>query len=235
MKKPLFSTAHNSYIGSWLLKKISQDDIRKFSEAHKTTSDERVLIVHSDDMYYKYCFPRHDEANVVQKEGVTVLAEKYYYTIHADDDMYDVVVCTGLLEHVPDPQKTIREMARVLKPGGKIIVSASTSFSVHCAPENYFQFTTFGITHLFEESHIWERIEAHPSAPPFRTMAILLQRICYQTDMNILFKSLFLLMAKIIPLCDAFVRHQYGDGDKNAQYEVESMLHSNVQLIAYKK
>ncbi|MGD1897452.1 MAG: bifunctional 2-polyprenyl-6-hydroxyphenol methylase/3-demethylubiquinol 3-O-methyltransferase UbiG [Phormidesmis sp.] len=35
-----------------------------------------------------------------------------------DEGTFDVVVCVDVLEHVDDPQKTIAEIGRVLKPGG---------------------------------------------------------------------------------------------------------------------
>ncbi len=36
-----------------------------------------------------------------------------------DDDMFDVVVCVDVLEHVESPQQTIAEISRVLKPEGQ--------------------------------------------------------------------------------------------------------------------
>ncbi len=38
-------------------------------------------------------------------------------------DRYDVVTCLELLEHVPDPASVIAAAARLLKPGGRLILS----------------------------------------------------------------------------------------------------------------
>jgi ubiquinone/menaquinone biosynthesis C-methylase UbiE len=46
-------------------------------------------------------------------------------TIPIDDGMVDRVLCKNVLEYVPDPEKTIREFHRVLKPGGIAHVSDS--------------------------------------------------------------------------------------------------------------
>lgn len=39
-----------------------------------------------------------------------------------DDNTFDVVVCHLILAVVPEPEKMIKEVARVLKPGGEILV-----------------------------------------------------------------------------------------------------------------
>jgi SAM-dependent methyltransferase len=42
--------------------------------------------------------------------------------IQFDDASFDVILCNHVLEHVPDDQKAMRELLRVLKPGGWAIM-----------------------------------------------------------------------------------------------------------------
>jgi SAM-dependent methyltransferase len=45
-----------------------------------------------------------------------------------DDASFDLVYCTGVLHHTPDPLGGLRELVRVLRPGGKILVSLYSSY-----------------------------------------------------------------------------------------------------------
>jgi ubiquinone/menaquinone biosynthesis C-methylase UbiE len=46
------------------------------------------------------------------------------------DESFDVIVCLDLLVHLPDPQAAVRELFRVLKPGGKAIIDNSNSVAL---------------------------------------------------------------------------------------------------------
>lgn len=43
--------------------------------------------------------------------------------IHYPDNSFDVIYCSHVLEHVPDDRRAMREMARVLKPGGWALIA----------------------------------------------------------------------------------------------------------------
>ncbi len=57
----------------------------------------------------------------------------------------DAVLCTQVLEHVPDPEAVVREIARVLRPGGRLILTAPQTWCLHEAPHDYFRFTRYGL------------------------------------------------------------------------------------------
>jgi ubiquinone/menaquinone biosynthesis C-methylase UbiE len=40
------------------------------------------------------------------------------------NDSFDVVISSECIEHTPDPERALREMTRVLKPGGLIVVTS---------------------------------------------------------------------------------------------------------------
>lgn len=77
--------------------------------------------------------------------------------IHAmplETNSFDCVVCTGTLEHVQDPWQAIREIYRVLKPGGIVHIDVPFIQGFHADPSDYWRFTREGLRLLcksFEE------------------------------------------------------------------------------------
>ena len=50
-----------------------------------------------------------------------------------EDDVYDVVTCVSLLEHVDSPLAVLEQIERVVKPGGKVIISVPRAGEMDCA------------------------------------------------------------------------------------------------------
>lgn len=55
-----------------------------------------------------------------------------------DDASFDIVFCTEVLEHVSDPKLAIKEMLRVLRPGGRLIITAPFCSLTHFAPYHFY-------------------------------------------------------------------------------------------------
>lgn len=49
------------------------------------------------------------------------------YAIPEQDDRVDAATCISVLEHVPDPPRLLREILRVVKPGGSVILTMDIS------------------------------------------------------------------------------------------------------------
>lgn len=66
------------------------------------------------------------------------------------DESVDTILCTFVLEHLERPQVAVSEMARILKPGGHVILSAPLFWHLHEEPRDFFRYTKYGLAHLFE-------------------------------------------------------------------------------------
>lgn len=71
-------------------------------------------------------------------------------SIPQPDSSFDAVLCTEVLEHVPDPVKAIEELARLLKRGGKLIITAPFCSMTHFAPYHY----SSGFNSYYYEYHL---------------------------------------------------------------------------------
>ena len=58
-----------------------------------------------------------------------------------EDDRYDIILCSQVLEHVEDPRQVCRELFRILKPGGHVLITAPQSTYLHNLPYHFFHFT----------------------------------------------------------------------------------------------
>ena len=57
------------------------------------------------------------------------------------DAEYDTVLLTDVLEHIHSPESLWKEIARVMKPGGKLILGVPFLYPIHEAPHDYFRYT----------------------------------------------------------------------------------------------
>jgi SAM-dependent methyltransferase len=65
-----------------------------------------------------------------------------------EDDSFDTVLCTQVLEHVGNAELAMGEIARVLKPGGHALITVPFLYPTHEAPYDYQRFTHYGISGL---------------------------------------------------------------------------------------
>lgn len=72
--------------------------------------------------------------------------------IPAPDESFDAVLSTQVLEHVPDPDAYLSECFRVLRPGGRLVLSTHGIMIFHPAPEDNWRWTRTGLTSVVERA-----------------------------------------------------------------------------------
>ena len=94
--------------------------------------------------------------------------------IPADDASFDLVLCTQVLEHADEPAQAVRELRRVLAPGGRALVSTHGVQVYHPSPQDLWRWTHAGLERLFRTAARWEDVTVEPSSGTAACLAMLL-------------------------------------------------------------
>lgn len=80
--------------------------------------------------------------------------------IPVPDNKYDYVVFNQVMEHLPEPKETLRELFRLLKPGGRMLYTAPLFYEEHEEPYDFYRYTQYGVQHLLHEAgFVIERLD----------------------------------------------------------------------------
>ncbi len=87
-------------------------------------------------------------AAAAHERGPDVLYDGH--TLPFADASFDTALCVQVLEHTPQPGRLLAEIARVLRPGGCLLMQAPFSFRLHEEPHDYFRYSPHGLRALCE-------------------------------------------------------------------------------------
>jgi SAM-dependent methyltransferase len=118
----------------------------------RVNGNEKTLDIGSLDVNGNLRDLFTDYTGLDMREGDNVDVVSNSHKLPFKDNTFDLVTCVETLEHDDKPFKTLEEIHRVLKDGGKVILCASgISFPKHAYPNDYFRYTAEGIGALLSE------------------------------------------------------------------------------------
>lgn len=136
---------------------LAQREIAKFVREEGPSLTGRLLDVGCGKKQYVQYVP-----NVKAYVAVDVPSAMYGGN-HADvmasilalpfeRDSFDSILCTEVLEHTPDPSLGLKELARVAKPGAKLLLTVPLSEQLHEEPNDHCRFTRHWLRYLLERN-----------------------------------------------------------------------------------
>ncbi|HEY3886564.1 MAG TPA: methyltransferase domain-containing protein [Vicinamibacterales bacterium] len=195
-----------SSVGRALSAKLTRITLDRFVAAYAT--NKRTLDIGAKNGPYARHFPNRVGLDIRRGAGVSVMGDAQQLGIR--ETSVDMVLCTEVLEHLPDPQRAIDEMFRVLRPGGTLLLTTRFLFPIHDAPHDYFRFTKYGLRHLLRR---FDMLALEEETTSVGTMAVLLQRLGMQADTLgwAPLRALWLLAAQAARPWSFLVTREYGD------------------------
>ncbi len=157
------------------------------------------------------CVGRCQSIDINPERGPDLVADVCDLRGVFERERFDAVFLIEVLEHVNEPQRAVDELRRVLKPGGRLILSVPYIFEMHDVPGDYWRFTEFGLRLMLRE---FDQIEIKRRNGYFRAVYTPLIRLWYSRYwgdriLGLLFMALAVPLYPLIALLDRLIRSDY--------------------------
>jgi SAM-dependent methyltransferase len=148
----------------------------------------RVLDVGAGTAPYRQLFEGHSYLthDFCKYDGVKLGNTRSYGDIDIESDItnipldnasMDFILCTEVLEHVPNPIEALREICRLITPGGHLVITTPFTSGLHQTPFHYYAgFSPYWFQH-YSEIFSLDLLECSPHGGFFRLMAQELGRV----------------------------------------------------------
>ncbi len=126
------------------------------NEARKLPNNTKILDAGAGELRYKKYFLH---CNYVSNDLCIGDDDWYFdnidikstiYEIPVESESFDAILCTQVLEHLEFPEKAFMEFRRILKKGGKLLLTAPLGQGEHQVPYDFFRYTKYGLKSLGE-------------------------------------------------------------------------------------
>lgn len=100
--------------------------------------------------------------DIVDTYNPTIVGDLTKFNPQIPDGEYDCVVCLEVLEHTLNPFDAVKELRRILKHGGYLMVSAPLNWRIHGPIPDCWRFTEHGWKSLLRDFEIleWDILES---------------------------------------------------------------------------
>ncbi|HVW71531.1 MAG TPA: class I SAM-dependent methyltransferase [Candidatus Paceibacterota bacterium] len=170
---------------------MTRERLDAYIAAHGSAA--KTLDIGSAHSPYARHFPNRVSLDIKAGPGVDIVADAH--DLPLPDASFEQILATEVLEHLHTPERAVAEMARVLAPGGRVILTTRFIFPLHDEPHDYFRYTKHGLRYLFRD---WEIESLEAEASDLATLAILTQRLSFQLQRGLVSRALLGILARVL-------------------------------------
>lgn len=168
----------------------------------------RVLFAHCHYKTQDFSQLRDDQLRSGRYAAIDFVSDAR--SIPVPDRSFDAIVCTEVLEHVPEPIAVVREFGRIVGPGGRLILTAPLGSGIHQEPYHFYGgYTPYWYERFLSEAG-FEDIVVVPNEGTFRHIAQEAIRFVqmsapFRIDapwyVSLIWLPFWLLLAPILSIC----------------------------------
>ena len=141
-----------SFMGGGKGKTISRYYVDQFIQSHRVNIHGDVLEIGRN--VYRAFIPEENVhsfscLDILDYPDVDIVADIQYMP-QVQDERFDSIICTQVLEHIPNPFLAVKELHRVMKPGGKLFLTVPFLNNLHMEPHDYWRFTEYSLAELLK-------------------------------------------------------------------------------------
>lgn len=116
---------------------------------------------------------------------------------------FDSLLCSQVFEHVFNPENFLKEMNRVLKIGGKALITVPFVWDEHEQPYDFARYSSFGLRSVFERAG-FEMLKQEKSVKDLRVLVQLLNGYLYKKTVK------YRILRILVTICIMFPVHLIG-------------------------
>jgi len=139
---------------NWLIARLLEKQIAQALASH---AQGLLLDAGCGNKPYACLLPNRVSGHIGIDVGSDLVGENLdvfgkVYELSFGQEVFDTVLCTEVLQYVPEPLKAMQELFRVLRPGGVVILTTTQMWHVTNPPFDCYRFTENGLRFLAEKA-----------------------------------------------------------------------------------
>ncbi len=164
--KFIFNTANNKWypntkypgisVHSYIIASNQIEYYQKYIKEHCSgklldcgCGDVPFYGIYKDQIESNYCV---DWENSLQQQIHIDQFINLNEQLNLPSNEYDSVLLSDVLEHIAEPSNLLKELNRVLKQNGKLIIMVPFLYRLHEEPHDFYRYTEYSLKHLLEKN-----------------------------------------------------------------------------------